>query len=241
MKKIIFALMCITFFASCTFLDAIKYSDEIKAGTDPSYNEYPGMNANTQPLTGTLFVWPAAKFHLEGLAMGEQNQSSEEDRDDDMKVTDDMFGSGLFVIVTLDIKNLTDQHQVLELPRGLLLQSASTSYQNGILVKKVEIPFKANEERKVSIRFYCLNADLHGSDSGSEYAPLGLVTNIPAFEPLFNVCEEKKINIDEYKTISILSYYGACTTVQEIVWAITQGKTFTETEIKKYLKHVKKG
>ena len=240
MKKIIFALLCTCCFCSCAFFDSITNANEISEGTDPSYDKYPGMNASTLPLTGIPYVLPDG-FRLTRVIMGEQNQSSEEDRDDDMKVTDDMFGSGLFVIVTLDIKNLTDQHQVLELPRGLLLQSASTSYQNGILVKKVEIPFKANEERKVSIRFYCLNADLHGSDSGSEYAPLGLVTNIPAFEPLFNVCEEKKINIDEYKTISILSYYGACTTVQEIVWAITQGKTFTEAEIKKYLKHVKKG
>ena len=240
MKKLLFALMCVATLASCSLWDAVKYSSEISEGTIDNYDKYPGMNVSELPLTGIPYVWPAATFHLEGLAMGEQNQSREEDQDEDMKVTDDMFGSGLFVIVTLDIKNLTDQRQVLELPRGLLLQSTSSSYQNGILVKKVQIPFKANEERKVSIRFYCLNASLHGSDSGSEYNQLSLVTNVAAFEPLFNVCEEKKINIDEYKTISILSYYGAATTVQEIVWAITKGKIFTEKEIKKYLKHVKK-
>ena len=239
MKKIIFALMCVAALASCSFMDAVKYSEEISAGTDPSYDKYSGMNASELPLTGIPYTLPI-EFKLNNVITGQQNQSSEENQEDDLKITDDMFGSGLFIIVTLDIENNTDQRQVLTLPCGLLLQSTSNGYQNGILVKKVEIPFKANEKRTVSVRFYCLNSSAHGSDSGSEYAPLGLVTNIPAFEPLFNVCEGKKLNIDQYKSISILSYYGACTTVQEIVWAITQGKTFTEKEIKKYLKHVKK-
>lgn len=239
MKKILLALLCMTTFASCTLFDAMKYSAEINEGTIDDFDEYPGMNKNEDPLTGKEFVWPAA-FHVNSIIMGEQNQSDEEDQKEDLKVTDDMFGSGLFVIVTLEIENTTSSKQTLSLPHGLLLQSSSSDYQNGILVKDVEIPFKANETRKVTVRFYCLNASLHGSDSEAAYGPIGLVTDIAAFKPLFNVCEEKKINIDEYKSISILSYYGAATTVQEIVWAITKGKKFTEAEIRKYLKHVKK-
>ena len=237
MKKIVIAFACITF-ASCSFIDAFKYYEEIEAGTDPNFDEYPGMNVNEEPLTGKVFEIPSV-FNVSGLAMGEQNQSEEENQDEDLQVTGDMYGSGLFVIVTLNIENLTNQKQTLLLPQGLMLQSASSSYQNGILVKDVEIPFKANESRKVSVRFYCLNSSLHGSDAGASYN-ICYVTNVSAFEPLFNVCADKKLNIDEYRQISILGYYGAATTVQEIVWAITKGKTFTETEIKKYLKHVKK-
>ena len=241
MKKIFYALMCTAALAlvSCNLYDAMKYSQEISEGTDPSYDKYPGMNANEDPLTGRPFAWPAT-FKLNSLIMGEQNQSSEEDQDASMKITENMYGSGLFVIVTLDITNLTNDDQVLELPHGLLIQATSSSYQNGILVKDVKIPFEPKETRQVSVRFYCLNSSLHGSDSGAEYAPLGLITNIPAFDPLFNVAEGKKLNIDQYKSISLLGYYGACTTVQEIVWAITKGKTFKESEIEKYLKHVKK-
>lgn len=238
MKKFFWALMCISFLASCSLFDAMKYSEEINEGTDSSYDKYPGMNASELALTGTIHTWPAA-FQFNSIIMGQQNQSSEDDQDSDMKITEDMYGSGLFVIVTLDITNLTSEKQELLLPHGLLIQATSSSYQNGILVKDVTIPFKANENRKVSVRFYCLNSSLHGSDSEAAYGPLSLVTNIPAFEPLFNVAANKKLNINQYKTSGLLGYYGACTTVQEIVWAITQGKTFTEADIKKYLKHVK--
>lgn len=239
MKKILMALLCLTCFASCTLFDAVKNSGEISEGTDPNFDRYPGMNVSELPLTGNVFTWPAA-IRMNGIITGQQNQSEDEDQDEDLKITDDMFGSGLFVIVTLELENLTNERQVLLLPHGLLLQSTSNSYQNGILVKDVEIPFEAKELRKVSVRFYCLNASASGSSAYSEYAPIGFVTNIPAFEPLFDVCEGKKLNIDQYKSISLLGYYGACTTVQEIVWAITKGKTFTTAEIKKYLKHVKK-
>lgn len=239
MKKILLALMCIACFASCTMIDAFKYSEEISDGTNADYDKYPGMNVNTQPLSGKAFTWPSY-IKINDVITGEQNQSNEEDQDEDMKVTKDMFGSGLFVIVTLRLENTSSEKQTLLLPRGLMVQSASVYSQNGILVKDVEIPFAANEKRVVTVRFYCLNSNAGGSTSSDVYA-IGYVTNIPAFEPLFNVCEGKKLNINQYNTSNILSYYGACTSVQEIVWAITKGKTFTEAQIKKYLKHVKKG
>ena len=239
MKKIFLALMCIACFASCTMIDAFKYSEEINDGTNADYDRYPGMNVNTEPLSGKVFTWPSY-ITINSVITGEQNQSQEEDQDADMKITEDMFGSGLFVIVTLNLENTSSQEKTLLLPRGLLLQSASAYSQNGILVKDVEIPFEPKERRIVSVRFYCLNSSLGASTSSDVYG-IGYVTNIPAFEPLFNVCEGKKLNINQYKSSNLLSYYGACTSVQEIVWAITKGKTFTEAEIKKYLKHVKKG
>ena len=239
MKKIFLALMCIACFASCTMIDAFKYSEEINDGTISDYDRYPGMNVNTEPLTGKVFTWPSYII-INNVITGEQNQSQEEDQDADMKITNDMFGSGLFVIVTLTLENTSSQEKTLLLPRGLLLQSASSYSQNGILVKDVEIPFEPKERRVVSVRFYCLNSSLSASTSSDVYG-IGYITNIPAFEPLFNVCEGKKLNINQYKSSNLLSYYGACTSVQEIVWAITKGKTFTEAEIKKYLKHVKKG
>lgn len=235
MKKIFLALMCTCFLASCSLFDAAKYSAEISDGTDPSFDEYPGMNANTQPLEGEIFNWPET-FTLNSVIVGEQNDSTQ---NEDATVTDDMYGSGLCVIVTLDLTNTQNKKDTLRLPAGLLVQATSSTYQNGILVKRVNIPFKANERRVVSVRFYCLNVAAHASNSEAQFAPLSLITNVPAFDPLFNVCAGKKLNINSYKGLNILSYYGACVTVQEIVWAITQGKTFKEKEIKKYLKHVK--
>lgn len=237
MRKFIFALMCVFAFCSCSLFDAISYADEINDGTDPSFDQYPGMNANTDPLTGIEFTMPDG-IVLTDVVVGQQNQRDEENQDSELEVKDDMYGSGLCVIVTLKLENTQNKKDTLYLPAGLMLQAASSSYQNGILAKRVRIAFKAYEKRTVSVRFYCLNTAAHASDADATYT-LGPVTNNKAFDPLFNVCVGKKINISQYKSINILSYYGAATTVQQIVWAITQGKTFTEKDIKKYLKHVK--
>ena len=237
MKKLFLLLLSVGMLSSCVFNDLFKYSAEIEDGTDPNFDEYPGMNINDDPLEGELFELPEDVYIT--MIFGEQNQREEEDQDEELKITGDMYGSGLCVIVTLEITNDNSKDISLRLPAGLMVQSASSSYQNGILVKDVIIPVKANKTRSVSVRFYCLNVDAHGSDSGSEYA-LAYITNVKAFEPLFNVCAGKKVNIDEYKTSGILKYYSTSILVQEIVWAITRGKTFTEAEIQKYMKHVKK-
>ena len=237
MKKFLLALMCTGLLASCAFGDLIKYSEEINSGTDDSFAEYPGMNANDDALTGLPWAPPAGITIAE--ITGEKNQSREEDQDENLAITENMYGSGCFIIVTLNITNESTKAQTVTLPKGLLLQSSNGDYQNGILVKDVNIRVKAEASREVTVRFYCLNNSLHGSSSESLYSPLKYVTNIAAFEPLFNVCEEKKINIDEYSSLGVLKYYTACGIVQEIVWAITKGKTFKEKDIRKYLKHVK--
>lgn len=236
MKKFLLALMCTGLLASCAFGDLIKYSEEINSGTDSNFDEYPGMNVNDNALTGTPFTLPAG-ITMEAIT-GQQNQEDEENQNE-MAITDDMYGSGLFIIVTLKIKNASDKAQTVTLPAGLLMQSSNGNYQNGILVKDVDIRVKAEASREVTVRFYCLNSSLHGSDVDATYSPFAYVTNVTAFQPLFNVCEEKKINVEEYASIGILKYYTACGIVQEIVWAITKGKTFKEKDIRKYLKHVK--
>lgn len=238
MKKFLLALMCTGLLASCAFGDLIKYSEEINSGTDDSWNEYPGMNVNDDPLTGTAFVLPDG-IEISDMVTGLQNQKDEENQDSELRITEDMYGSGLFIIVTMKITNLKDKAQTLTLPAGLLLQNSTGDYQNGILVKDVNIRLKSEETREVSVRFYCLNSARHASDPDAQYGKPLFVTNIAAFQPLFNVCEEKKINIDEYSSIGILKYYTACSMVQDIVWAITKGKTFKEKDIRKYMKHVK--
>ena len=224
----------------CEDFPAGKYTDDIFAGTDPSFDKYPGMNVNTQGVAGTSFIWPE-QIQQVNVIKGERNQLSEEEQDDELPVTDKMFGGGLSIIVSMEIQNVSDSAYELSLPAGLLLQAANRNvYQNGILVKKVVIPFQANEKRTVSLRFYGLNQGKGPSDPDGVYSLPQYSTNIAAFQPLFAVCAERKVNINEYSQENILSYYSACETIQEIVYAITQGRTFTEAEIKRYLKHVKK-
>ena len=237
MKKILLALLCIATFSSCSFINVFKYSEEINEGADDMFASYPGMNVNEDPLEGIEFILPDG-VEISQIIYGEANQRDEENQDEGLTITEDMLGSGLCVIVTLEIENNNPEGLVLTLPAGLMIQSASGAYQNGILVKDVDIALAANKTRKVSVRFYCLNAALSASDNVSKYN-LSYITNVSAFQPLFNVCATKRININEYKPINILKYYSTATLVQEIVWAITKGKAFTEAEIQKYLKKVK--
>ena len=238
MKKTLVALLCAIAMTSCSFISVIKNTEKIYEGTDATYDKYPGMNVNEEPLTGTPFALPAG-IEIANVFYGENNQRDEENQDESLSITDDMLGSGLCVIVSFDVKNTTGSKITLTLPAGLMLQAGSTEYQNGILVKDVNIEVGANKTRRVSVRFYCLNASAHASDASAAYS-FCYITTIPAFRPLFNVCKKKRVNIDEYKSINILKYYSTATLVQEMVWAITQGKNFTEAEIEDYMKKVKK-
>ena len=238
MKKIYLALLCMaTLMSSCSFIGIGGKMKDIEDGADPDYDKYPGMNVNTEPLKGRAFVLPAG-IEIENIIYGEGNQREEENQDASLAITDDMLGSGLCVIVNFNIKNVTDKNIDVTFPAGLMLQAAETSYQNGILVKDVNLTVVANTTRRISMRFYCLNSHASASSPSAMYG-LSYITDIAAFQPLFNVCAVKRVNIDEYKALSILKYYSTCALVQEIVWAITQGKTFTEEEIRGFLNKVK--
>ena len=88
MKKIFVALMCTVFLASCSIIDAMKYSEEINEGTIEGFDKYPGMNDNFNPLQGTPFVLPDG-IVITDVIVGEQNQREEEDQNDDLKITGD--------------------------------------------------------------------------------------------------------------------------------------------------------
>ena len=81
MKKILMALLCVLGLASCSMFDAVKYSEEISAGTQDDFDRYPGMNVSELPLTGNVFTWPAA-IRMNGIITGQQNQSEDEDQDE---------------------------------------------------------------------------------------------------------------------------------------------------------------
>lgn len=232
MKRLLYVFVAALLLQSCSFIGAIKNLDEISDGTDEEFAAYPGMNASTEPLKGRAYAFPQGIKIEVKAADNDVDQTAE-------SVRDNYYGSGCFVVNELKISNTGDQKVALVLPAGLMVQSGSSDYQNGLLVKDVTLTLKANETITIFLNMYCLNASAHASDLDASYGICG-ICDIEAFKPLFNVCEEKKVNIEEYKTLGILKYYSATLTIQEIVWAITQGKTFTEKEIKGYLKRIAK-
>lgn len=233
MRKFFLALLCVAGMTSCSLFDSVKNWEEIDEGTDSEYAEYPGMNANTEPLRGTTFTLPA------GIEMSEMcGQDDQRENELGFESLDNMYGSGLCVIASFTLTNTTSSAITVTFPAGLMVQAASSEDQNGILVKDVEIKVKGNNTQDVTMMFYCLNASSHGSSSESRFTIAG-VTTIDAFDAIFDVCAGKKVNIEEYSKLTFLKYFGAVTTIQELVWGTTQGRTYTKEEVEKYLKKIK--
>lgn len=233
MKKLFLALMCAAGLASCSLFDSIQNIEDLQKDWDDEFAEYPGMNANTQPLSGTAFSLPAGieMTAMEGMEDQRENQTG-------FETFDGMYGSGLCVITTFTLTNTTNSTITITFPAGLMVQAASVEDQNGILVKDVEIKVKGGKKETIKLCFYCLNSSAHGSSSESRFSFAG-VTNIKAFDAIFEVCAGKKVNIEEYSSLTFLKYFSLTTTIQELVWGTTMGRTYTKEEVEKYLKSIK--
>ncbi|MCQ2143035.1 MAG: hypothetical protein MJY56_03090 [Bacteroidales bacterium] len=228
MKKFLCLVAAVAAMTGCALFEDIK---SITDGEDPDFNEYKGMNVNEETPTGKAFALPAG---IEASLVG-----CEGDVDGLLgEVSDDARGSGFLVIVELTLSNGNDSECEVVFPEGLVFVSASGDYQNGILVKETSISVPAGGERICKLHLYCLNSGRGASTSGGDFG-IGVITDVEAFKPLFDVCRTKQVNIEEYKAGQYIKYYTIGTRIQEIVWAITKGKIFSTSEIADYLKKAK--
>lgn len=228
MKKIFCLLTIAAAICSCGLLEDLK---SISEGTDGSFDQYAGMNINDGTPTGKAFEIPT------GIKIALVGESGDEESDG-KAIADNDRGSGYLVVVSATIQNETDTPCEMKFPAGLIVVSASGEFQNGMLAKETSILVPANSSTTVKLHFYCLNSGRESSISGGDFS-FGCITDIDAFDPLFEVCKTKKINIEEHKSSQYITYFTTATRVQDIIWAITKGKTFTKADIEGYLKKVK--
>lgn len=215
---------------SCDLFNAIDalndYAEIINMyqDTDYDYAGYAGMGASEEPLDGTAYVLPAG-VTISGIITGNGYDEYDEER-----------GSGGLVQLSFIIKNARSTNVDVVFPQGLTTQNTTSEYQNGILAKQTSVTVPAQDSVYLHLLFYCLNVSAHASDASAIYN-IGPITTIEAFKPLFEVCKNKKINIEQYGSKTD-KYESASSLVQSIVWCITHGKTFKKSQIKDMLSSV---
>lgn len=137
-------------------------------------------------------------------------------------------GSGGLVSVLFQLKNTKNQATRVVFPAGMILESMTNEYQNGLLVKKTEVSVPANSTRNIIIDMYCCNAGRSASDGGAVYK-WPIVTSNPELQKLLNAAAKKRINLEEYSFDEMGEYFGFATIVQTVVWIITERtEGFTE-------------
>jgi hypothetical protein len=187
-----------------------------------SAGAHPGFGSDTRRPQGTPFALPAG-LEIAGPIMG---------ADDDgncPKPRTRNLGSGLEVRVCVPIRNRTGGGITVIFPPGLVIVSASETYQNGVLVERevVTIPptvISGNRLRDkdesdivyVPLHTYCLNKAKATSTSEARFE-LGPVSSHAAMSELYAYMVGK-----DFK-----DYRDRVEELQEVVWDILRHGRFT--------------
>ena len=132
------------------------------------------------------------------------------------------LGSGGLVTVLVAMKNTTSNKIDVEFPAGLIFESASGKYQNGILLKKTKATVPAGGKTYcVELQMYCGNASRSASDASAKYLK-PVMTNSELLLYLCGLVKNKKINYEENSgLLQIIQYYTMVFRLQMIVWKVT--------------------
>ncbi|WP_164018394.1 hypothetical protein [Pyxidicoccus trucidator] len=197
--------------------DGTDPDDDTPAGVEP------GFGKNRSAPKGTPFSFPAGVQVVSGTIKG---------ANDDGDCSESQVapvGSGLNVRGCLEVRNTTGAPVQVVFPPGLVIVSASETYQNGILVERevVTIPPTSNgpggvdggaESETVSIplHLYCINKSSDPSDSSARFE-LGPITDHPKMREIFTLMEGKDIS----------NQRDPVEAVQEAVFSVSDGDGLT--------------
>jgi hypothetical protein len=215
----------------------------------------PGFGENGDDLRGTTFTLPEGITFL-GDIMGYDSSEDYEtlsaaptgkldllsarlSADDHAVKTratvkaDAQRGSGGLVTLLLTLKNNTSKSVTVEFPAGLIFQSATGEYQNGILLKLTKVTVPAGSTGyHVVLHLYCGNASRHASDGTAHYlAPI--ITDSELLLYLCGLVKDRKINVEENQDIlEQISYIMIVLRIQMIVWKVTDnGEMLTQDDL----------
>lgn len=230
-------------------------SDDDEEETMPLTEELTGLGDNAGSPTGTVYKLPTG-IELTGQVLGSFNisygtraeqeiaarydnllpkqrtqQSGVQTRAEYTTVST-VVGSGGLVSICLILKNTTSSSITVDLPAGMLIESASGEYQNGLLVKKATFVIPANSTTPVGVYMYCCNLGRHASGIDAVYKWPPVITNNVDLNKLIDAVKNKKINYEEFTSANISEYYTNKSPIQSIVWDITDdGTGFTDAHL----------
>lgn len=133
------------------------------------------------------------------------------------------IGSGTgWIALKLIFENTTNTNKDILIPRGCLFEALEEGYQNSILAQDVRINILRNQQIQIKLYLYCINKGENGSDETVQYKIRG-VTESKWMQNLIEALENKKIGIDYFTEAEKEEYKNIANSIQEIVWAITDG------------------
>jgi hypothetical protein len=146
------------------------------------------------------------------------------------------LGSGGLVTVLIPLKNASSQAKGVEFPAGLIFESASGEYQNGILIRKTKATVPSGGRTYyVVLQLYCGNASRHASDSQAQYLR-PVVSDSPLIRYLCGLFVNRKINYEENSSIlEQLNYVIMVLRIQMIVWKVTDNGEMPSQEDLDYI------
>ena len=243
MKRTMYLLLSVALLLSSCKKDDLDDFDENPVDlTEDSAGEISGLGDNGGNLGGTTFVLPEG-IEVVGKVMGFSENSTSSgvnsstsfpkseilvNRMNETQTTslrastayDVIIGSGGLVTVKISLKNTTSDKIVVNFPAGLIFESVSGEFQNGILMKRCKATVPANKTYDVVLHLYCGNLSRHVSDPSAEYK-WPIRTNSARLMELCELLKNKKINYEEYSGLGIIQYFVVIITVQSVVWDIS--------------------
>jgi hypothetical protein len=196
--------------AACSDSPEGKDGEETPDAGGISGGTQPGFGKDRRPPRGTPLSLPAGVQVVSAPLTG---------ADDDGNCSGTQLepvGSGFMVRACLEMTNTSGGPVEVVFPPGLVIVSASETYQNGLLVERVVVtvpptppgPGGADAGTsgtvtvKVPLHMYCINLDGAPSDSAARYT-LGPVTDHPQMREVFELMEGKDIAGDGERVESL--------------------------------------
>ncbi|MFP2911334.1 hypothetical protein ACLESD_41185 [Pyxidicoccus sp. 3LFB2] len=189
----------------------------------------PGLGDDPGEPQGTPFTLPPG-VTVSGTVYGADDLSSECLTGVRGRVPDN--GSGEYVQVCVPLRNSTGAPVQVVFPPGLVIVSATETFQHGLLVERVvvTVPPTGNgpggppdggvdpEAEAVPLFTYCLNESKSPNERGTPYA-LGPVTNDAALQDLLGLLAGKRIDDEDEAEV-----------VQDAIYSITEGEGLTSAD-----------
>jgi hypothetical protein len=146
---------------------------------------------------------------------------------------DDLYpilgSGGQWLALELIFENATSVNKDVVIPAGCVFEVQEEGYQHGIALQDVRIHVLGNNQLQIKLYLYCINKGKEGSSSVTTYVIRGVSTS-EWIGLLVEALEYKMIDISEFTPEELEEYDRITTAIQEIVWAITNGRGVNQTD-----------
>ncbi|GGG81139.1 hypothetical protein GCM10007415_12140 [Parapedobacter pyrenivorans] len=194
-------------------------SPEDDAELQQEIGSLPGLGEQSGTPQGTAFKLPDG-VTVDGTITGDYCDEAEI-----------RIGSGHYVTVCVGLRNDNDEEKKVIFPGGLILVSETDEYQHGVVVEETMVVIPPKKTIRFIFHTYCGNNSRSSASSLAVYT-FGPVTNSKLLGRLIDDLKGKKIAAVDYWDEDGVSddYYAIESTVQALVWQITDGSAFMDWE-----------